>query len=618
MTARQRSLAALGVAFLCVTGLALWQTGYWVRSFVLSDIAQRSESFLNLVAGNVRGELAKFQYQPRLLAYDPLLAQALSHDASAADVVRANEILTRSNDVSGASATFLLDNSGRAVAASDAQSPAGFLGRNVSYRPYFEQAMLGSLGRDFAFDPLTGERSYYFAHPIRLESKILGAVALKIPIDLLEPGWSSADHKILVVDRDGIVFLSSHPEWRFHSMAPLPEQTRNRLVLSRTYGARDIPPLPVLGRTDDSLITVLNTPWPRNTGRDPGEKTTYLVRSASLNEIGWRVLILSDTKDVGQQINIWSAIVAFMMASILLFAANIYQRRRRYTERLALQDVAKEELEAKVEARTADLTEANAQLRSQISERQKTETQLRQTQAELVQATKMAALGQMSAGLSHELNQPLAAIRSYADNARTFLDRNQTSSASKNLTSISELTERMGRIIKNLRTYSRDEPVALRAVSATEAISQAQSLLQSRIRAENVAVEIDAPDRNLIVIGGSVRLQQVLINLISNALDAMRDTDDKKLIITATEMGQTVEISVRDNGPGIPDENLDKLFDPFFSTKEVGEGMGLGLSITFGIVRQFGGEMSAANHPDGGAEFTVQLSRADDKAGEAA
>ncbi|MGB0631423.1 MAG: sensor histidine kinase [Alphaproteobacteria bacterium] len=584
-----------------------------MRSFVLTDIGQRSDSFLNLVAGNVRGELAKFQYQPRLLAFESSLVKALSNEASSDDVQAANEFLIRSNDVSGAAATFLLDVSGRTVAASD-----GSIGRNYSYRPYFRQAMQGSLGRDFALDPTTGERSYYFAHPIRSETAVLGAVAIKVPIDLLEPGWLSPAHKILVLDGDGIVFLSSHPDWRFHSIRPLSDKARNRLILSRTYGTRDIPAIPVTGESTDNLISIQDPPWQNRAGRKKGPSTTYLTRSRSLNEIGWQVLILSDTKSVGQQINIWSAIVAFMMASILLFAANIYQRRRRYAERLALQDAAKEELEAQVKARTADLTSANLQLRSEISERQKTETRLRQTQAELVQATKMAALGQMSAGLSHELNQPLGAIRSYADNARTFLERAQTSLAAKNLASISELTERMGRIIKNLRTYSREEPVALRTVSVNDAISETRSLMDSRLQAEDVSVDIRVPDKELSATGGAVRLQQILVNLISNALDAMHDTGDKHLTISASETEETVTITVRDNGPGIPADNFDKLFDPFFSTKEVGEGMGLGLSITFGIVRQFGGEMNAANHPDGGAVFSVTLRRPEARTGEAA
>ena len=613
MKVNRHSLLLVGLTFLAITGLALWQTGYWVRNLVLADIGQRSDSFLNLVAGNVRGELAKFQYQPRLLAFEPALSRALSNDASFEDVRDANEFLIRSNDVSGAAATYLLDNSGRTVAASD-----GVIGRNDSYRPYFRQAMHGSLGRDFALDPVTGERSYYFAHPIRSSNGILGAVAIKVPIDLLEPGWLSPDHKILVLDGDGIVFLSSHPDWRFHSLRPLPETVRNRLILSRTYGTLEIPAVPVTDEKTDDLITIQDPPWLTRTGGKSPSTTTYLVRSRALHEIGWRVVILSDTRSVGQQINTWSAIVAFMMASILLLAANIYQRRRRYAERLALQDAAKEELEAQVDARTADLTSANIQLRSEISERQKTETRLRQTQAELVQATKMAALGQMSAGISHELNQPLGAIRSYADNARTFLERAQTSDALKNLSSISELTERMGRIIKNLRTYSREEPVALRTISVNEAVTEALSLMESRLQSEDVAVDIRMPETVLSATGGAVRLQQVLVNLVSNSLDAMHATSDKRLTISAFENGDAVSISVRDNGPGIPAEDFDKLFDPFFSTKEVGESMGLGLSITFGIVRQFGGEMTAENHPDGGAVFTVSLQRPETEAGEAA
>lgn len=606
----RQSLFMLVVLVIGVAGVALWQTGYWARSFVMSDIRERSGDILNLVVENLRGELSKFQYQPRLLAFDPAFERALSNDASHADVVRANEKLVRFNDISGAAATFLLDRSGRTIAASNWQSENGFLGRSFSYRPYFHAAMQGSLGRDFAVEADTGERSYYFAHPIRIRSKILGAVVIKIAIDRLEPSWLSSDQKILIVDSDGVVFLSTHPDWRFRSLAPLTDTARNRLILSRRYGTREIPALPVTNRTRADLVTIRDTPWTAERLRSNGPTTTYLTQSREMNEAGWRVLIFSDTRSVTQEANTWSAIVAFMMVSLLLLAANIYQRRRRFTERLAIQEAAKEQLEVQVAQRTTDLTEANTQLRSEITERHKTETQLRQTQAELVQATKLAALGQISAGLSHELNQPLAAIRSYSDNARTYLDRDEVEPARSNLKGISELTARMGRIIKNLRTYAREEPAMLRPVSVKEAVTEALGLLDARIKSEKVTVATHLPEIEPVVMGGAVRLQQVLVNLVSNALDAMRDSDVKNLDLSVECAATEVSITVRDSGPGINPEEIDKLFDPFFSTKEVGEGMGLGLSITFGIIKQFGGDITAQNHADGGAVFNVTLTAA--------
>lgn len=593
----RRPLAVLAVLVLVLTGLALWQTGYWARSFVMSDIRDRSGNILNLVVENLRGELSKFQYQPRLLAFDPALERALSNDASAEDVVRANARLVRFNDISGAATTFLLDRSGRTIAASDWQSENSFLGKSFSFRPYFHAAMQGSLGRDFAVDTWTGERSYYFAHPIRIESRILGAVVIKIAIDRLEPSWVSSDQKILVVDRDGVVFLSTHPDWRFRSIEPLSAAAENRLILSRRYGARSIPALPVVDRQPTGMLSIRDTPWTEGRTRKNGSTTTYLTQSREMNEAGWRVLILSDTRSVTQQVNIWSAIVAFMMVSVLLLAANIYQRRRRYAERLALQEAAKEQLEVEVAQRTTDLTEAN--------------TQLRRTQAELVQATKLAALGQISAGLSHELNQPLAAIRSYSDNAGTYLDRDQVEPARANLNRISELTARMGRIIKNLRTYAREEPAMLRPISVNLAVTEALGLLDARIRTEKIDVSTMLPGADPFVMGGAVRLQQVLVNLISNALDAMQHAATKELSLWIDANPTDVIITIRDTGPGIIAEDIDKLFDPFFSTKDVGEGMGLGLSITFGIIKQFGGSIAAKNHPAGGAVFTVKLTRSE-------
>ena len=231
---------------------------------------------------------------------------------------------------------------------------------------------------------------------------------------------------------------------------------------------------------------------------------------------------------------------------------------------------------------------------------------------------KLAALGQMSAGLSHELNQPLAAIRSYADNARSFLDRDRPDTARKNLEGIAELTERMARIIRNLRTYAREEPLDLRPTPLRAAINESIALLQSRTDAEDVAIDIRMTDEDVVVVAGAVRLQQVFLNLLSNALDAMQGKAEKRIVIDAETAIRQVLIRIRDTGPGISADAMASVFDPFFSTKEVGQGMGLGLSITYGLVNQFGGSIEAANAPEGGAVFTIRLRRAEGGEGEGA
>jgi two-component system C4-dicarboxylate transport sensor histidine kinase DctB len=212
----------------------------------------------------------------------------------------------------------------------------------------------------------------------------------------------------------------------------------------------------------------------------------------------------------------------------------------------------------------------------------------------------------MSAGISHELNQPLTAIRSFAENANAFLDRDQPERASDNLNRISEMARRMGRIIKNLRAFARQEHEALADVSINAAIEAVLEMAMGRIEEEQVTL-IWSPKSDVVVRGGEVRLQQVLTNLVSNALDAIQSSGTKELRILVETLGSKVRVSVQDTGPGIVDP--ERIFDPFYSTKDVGaaNGMGLGLSISYGIVQSFGGVIKGRNLEGGGAEFSIEL-----------
>ena len=286
-----------------------------------------------------------------------------------------------------------------------------------------------------------------------------------------------------------------------------------------------------------------------------------------------------------------------------LFALVILQRRVALRQRLALEAQAKETLEAKVADRTAALT-------AEVAERRAAEAALRAAQGDLVQARKMSALGNMAAGIAHELNQPLSAIRGFADNARVFLERDRNAEADENLGRISDLTTRAARIIKNLRAFARNAPEPTGPIDLVPVVDDAVALMAARARVEGNEIMLNKPQHPVLVKGGVVRLQQVLVNLLSNALDAMKDTQGA-IDLTVTEDGDRVLLAIRDQGEGLGNDIKDRVFDPFFSTKtEAGEGMRLGLSISYGIIRSFGGELRAENHPDGGAIFTIEMKRA--------
>jgi two-component system C4-dicarboxylate transport sensor histidine kinase DctB len=263
--------------------------------------------------------------------------------------------------------------------------------------------------------------------------------------------------------------------------------------------------------------------------------------------------------------------------------------------------------------RTADLNAANTQLIQEVEERRLAEKQLRQTQTELVQAGKLAALGQMSAALSHEFNQPLAAVKSYAENAATFLDRDRPDNARENVLRISQMADRMASISKHLRNFARRPQEKQGPVSLLTVLDGALALTSAKLREAGGEIVVSKPDDDVAVVGGQVRLQQVVVNLIANALDAMEGHKDPVVEINIALQADVAILTVRDTGQGLSDEAKEQIFDPFYTTKSPGKGLGLGLSISYNIIRDFGGRLSASNHPEGGAVFALELKRAEEE-----
>ncbi|PWQ92707.1 sensor histidine kinase [Leucothrix pacifica] len=597
---------ALIIFGLMISALVLWQTAYWTKQVASDEIRNRSSNTLKLVVSNLNAELQRFRALPELISADKRLIPVLNNTADAQQLRALNLELARINRVSGASDVYLMKPDGWTVAASNWDKNPTFIDRNFSFRPYFKIALQGELGTYFALGTTSGERGYFFAYPVVQANKVQGVVVVKITVEGLENKWRQAKDKIMVLDSHGIVFLASNTDWHLKLVNDLTDKEMAGIVDSRRYGDHKFEKLPIESASwDDEVLRELQL------ADDAGQMQRYFVEQENMPAEGWRVMLLVGADEITGRVNAALAVAALMLASLLLAIANIVQRRRRLAERMAMKDATSRELERRVEERTLALSETNEKLRNEVREREHAESELRDTQAGLVQATKLAALGQMSAGVSHELNQPLAAIRSYADNAKTFIERGNTATASENLQSIGELADRMDRIIKNLRTYARDESISMRPVSIILPLNESLSLLANRISDDGVEVNLSIPDESPVVMAGDVRLQQVFVNILSNALDSMRSVSVKMLDISVTEQADKVYVSIADSGSGVPEALREHVFDPFYSTKSVGEGMGLGLSITYGIVDQFGGKIEIDNRPQGGAIFTVILKKAD-------
>jgi two-component system C4-dicarboxylate transport sensor histidine kinase DctB len=271
-------------------------------------------------------------------------------------------------------------------------------------------------------------------------------------------------------------------------------------------------------------------------------------------------------------------------------------------------EAARAELERQVDLRTRELSEANVRLLQEVDERTRAEASLHRLQDELVQANKLAVLGQISAGVAHEINQPVAAIRSYVDNTRAFLARADLRKAASNLDSIASLTERIGAITQELRTFSRKSSATPQPVSVEDAISGALLLMSARLRARGIRHVRAADAAAFKVIAERARLEQVLVNLLQNAADALDGTREPRIDIDVRGAAAEVIIEISDNGSGVSAEALETLFTPFATSKP--NGLGLGLVISRDIAVEFGGRLEYVHVAGPGASFVLTLRRA--------
>ena len=547
---------------------------------------------LDAFARSLEATLSHNEALPGLLALDASLPGALRHPTQASAISAANAYLEAAQQGASGTVAFLIDAQGNTVAASNWRLPLSFVGHNYAFRPYFVDALKHGLGRFYGVGVTTGEAGYFLAAPVRDGAETLGVVVLKIKLDTMEQALAGAGDMLFLIDADGVIFLSSERKLRYRTLAPLSELSAARLGDTRQYGTQAIAPLadrPI--QTDAPTPVRLALP-----GEMPRER---LVTSRPVGSLGWQLVQLSDPGEA-RSVAMGSALaVAFACAFGLGLAAHFRQRRRRRDELRRVYG----SLETRIAERTEDLTQKIAAL-------ERTEAILRETRDSAVQAGKLAALGQMSAGISHELNQPLAALQTFADNASALLARGRHDEVAENLAMISQLVDRTGRIVRQLKTFSRKEASTPQAVSVRSAIEHALLIVDTRRREIHAQISVAAIPDDSMVVAEAGRLEQVLVNLLRNGLDAMAGQPEARLEISAERRDGRTTLAVRDYGPGIPDEVLKHLFEPFYTTKPAAEGLGLGLAISLTIAESYGGTLSAHNAPDGGAVFALTLNTA--------
>ena len=562
---------------------------------------------LDLYAASLESALAKYDYLPGVLALRQEVVGLLRSPAVPGLRQSVNLYLSQVNTEAHSAVLYVLDTRGLTLAASNWNEEASFVGMDLSYRPYFHDALEHGAGRFYGIGTTSGKPGFYYSQAIRDQGQVIGVAVVKVSLDHVEEAWSGGTDIALVVDASGVVFLASDPEWKFKTFRPLQPAAAAAIETSRQYDGVRLAPLGLVaeGSAIDGVRIVAMA--------DGSSRRRYLELTHPTPEPTWRLILLSDYSPVNVLIRNTVAFTAIALAFVFLLFLYFHQRRRAIHASLAAKGAlqrAHDELERKVTERTVDLVAANEQLSREVAERQRAEHVLREAQEGLVQAGKMAVLGQMAAGITHELNQPLAALRTLSDNARLLLAKARTEDVQNNLTLISQLTDRMAKITGQLKAFARKSVLQLGPVSVRRALANVQALLEQRLRTESVEIVEDWSEPDVQVTADANRLDQVLVNLIVNALDAMHGSPVRHLEVSVREHAGRVTIAVRDTGPGVAADLLPKVFEPFVTTKEPGAGLGLGLAISAGIVREFGGTLVVANRPQGGAEFTIELAAA--------
>ena len=529
----------------------------------------RAEVRLALHVGSVMSALQRASVVPLLLARDPALIDALeTGDFSTTSI----SLLAVKNEI-GAALIQVLDATGRSVASSDRYR----LGSSHARDPAFIEAQRSS---DTVFTVVPQPtKSYSFSYSRAIESKgrFLGVVVVAVDLSGLERDWEGISDAVLVTDSEGTIILATEPGWRGLKL----DEALSRQAASSALGR-------AIQATAD-----WTTPMPdAYLDGEPVLRTEARIRFR-----GWRIVSFTTFDSIRERVNAVLALEIMGFAILLSLAFYVLSRRARTQTALFRQE-------------SAELRQLNLRLQREIAEREKAQKDLAVAEQTLAQSSKLAALGEMSAAVSHELNQPLAAMKTYLAGARLLLQRRRPEEALSSFQRIDDLIERMGAITRQLKSYARKGGDAVEPVDLRSCVSSALSMMEPQLRQRTVKITRAMPRGPVMIRADRIRLEQVIINLLRNALDATKHRPDPQIDILLT-VGETAVLTVRDNGHGIAD--LDNLFEPFYTTKAPGDGVGLGLAISSGIVNDLGGRLTARNAqtPDGkgsgGAVFEIQL-----------
>ena len=560
MSWRAKVAIALLLLFAAVVVLT---TNRWLSDRFTDSTRNRAELRLALYSGNMMSELQRTAVVPLLLARDPELIEALGIGNFSSTSAR---LISFQTEI-GAASILLLDDQGRTVGATD----RNLLGTTHSVDGAFVNAMRSKETVFTVTKGQTGAYEFTYSRAVQSEGKAVGVILVAADLMKYERSWAGLQDAVLVTDSEGTVLLSTQLRWRGLQLADAIAASGGPTAFGRAFQA--------------------TTDWAQKAPDAYVSGEAVLKTEARVPFRGWRLITFTAYDSVRERVN--GVLALEIMGFAILAAMTFYLlSRRAWSQSLGFQ------------RESAELRLLNARLQREVAQREKAQKDLEVAELTLAQSSKLAALGEMSAAVSHELNQPLAAMKTYLAGARLLLQRKRPDEALSSFQRIDDLIERMGAITRQLKSYARKGGEAFEAVDLRACVSSGLSMMEPQLKLRVVRITRTLPRTPVIVNADRLRLEQVIINLLRNALDATKDSKSPQIDIILSA-GETAVLSVRDNGHGIVD--LDNLFEPFYTTKKPGEGVGLGLAISSGIITDLGGRLVARNSDDGGAVFEVQL-----------
>jgi two-component system, NtrC family, C4-dicarboxylate transport sensor histidine kinase DctB len=561
---RQNMLVRIGVFFLILTAVAvIWLSNLYFTQLFDNSTRANAVRQLSLYSGRIISDLQRSAVVPLLLSRDTTLISALN----TADFVASSQRLIRYHAEIGTKEIFLLDAEGRTVASSNRTD----LGQFLSDKAVYVSAIRSNDTVFTSFENESGGRGYFFSRRLLSDKEIIGVIVVEVDLGGLFDTWSKNDATLIVTDSEGVILLSTERQFE--------NQTLSEALSNQ----------PVLSTMERAL---------RATGEWSGSVADAYIRGQPLFRIdakvpfqGWNIVYLASYESIRARVN--GILALEIMGYAMLFALMFYILSKRAIRKSVV-----------FQAESVELRALNDRLTQEISQRQEAERNLQVAEQSLAQSSKLAALGEMSAAVSHELNQPLAAMRTYLAGAKLLLKRRRSEEAIGSFQRIDDLIGRMGAITKQLKSYAGKGGEELHPVDFRAAVHGSMSMMSPQLNQLDIEITETMPQTPVMVMGDAVRLEQVIVNLLRNAIDAMKVQSDRQLDILLVA-GEVAKLSIKDNGPGI--ENLDNLFEPFYTTKQPGDGVGLGLAISSGIASDMGGRLLARNVQPHGAVFEFQM-----------